>query len=163
MIAYGDTVAPSLLKLLRISKIIRASCECTWNTSHSLCEHILPSFPSIFYTEFFLFLVFAIFLSIDDALHVEVAVVGGRILSSVQTSCRVRHTLLSTFDFVRFDVDNASKNLSSIPCSPLHIYYSYLKITIGSKKYVKIPLCATMWESPWDENPQPQTQCYNIM
>jgi len=61
MIAYGDTVASSLLKLLRFSKLIHASCECAGNTSHSSCERTLPSFPSIFHTEIFLFPVLSSF------------------------------------------------------------------------------------------------------
>ena len=66
MIEYGDTVASSLLKLLRFSEIVHASYECAGNTSHSSCEHTLPSLPSIFHTEFFLFPVFVFLLPIDD-------------------------------------------------------------------------------------------------
>ena len=74
-----------------------------------------PLFPASFIHSFFLLPVFVFFLPIDDTLSVEVPAVGGNILSSVQVSCKVRHIIPSTLDFVRFDEDNASK--SNVPKS----------------------------------------------
>ena len=86
---------------------------------------------------------FVFFLPIDDALHVEVPVVGGNMPLHVHTSCIVRHTVPSTFDFVRFDEDNASKfngPKSTVPSSdnwtisPHWIYVSPFGVNDGQNR-----------------------------